>query len=53
MAEQIKALSDAALRSLKPTGQRYEVTDKVTSSLVGRVSAQGRVTFMLRKRRRE
>lgn len=50
MAEQIKALSDAALRSLKPTGQRYEVTDKVTSSLVGRVSAQGRVTFLLRAR---
>ncbi|MBC2834059.1 tyrosine-type recombinase/integrase [Paragemmobacter straminiformis] len=50
MAQRITALSDAALRSLKPTGERYEVIDKVMQGLVGRVSASGRVMFVLRAR---
>lgn len=50
MAQRINSLSDAALRSLKPTGERYEVIDKVMAGLVGRVSSSGRVTFVLRAR---
>ena len=50
MAQRINALSDAALRNLKPTGERYEVTDRVMSGLVGRISSSGRVTFVLRAR---
>jgi integrase len=50
LAQRINALSDAALRNLKPTGARYEVTDKVMAGLVGRISSSGRVTFVLRAR---
>lgn len=50
MPQEINSLSDVALRSLKPTGLRYEVTDKVTRGLIGRVSSSGRITFILRAR---
>lgn len=50
MAQKITALSDAALRSLKGTGERYEVTDRVIQGLVARVSAAGDVRFALRAR---
>jgi Arm DNA-binding domain len=50
LPQEITSLSDAALRSLKPTGARYEITDKVARGLIGRVSSSGRVTFILRAR---
>lgn len=50
MSEKKFALSDAALRKLKPTGERYEVTDSVAIGLRARVSAEGKVTFILKSR---
>jgi integrase len=43
-------LSDVALRKLKPTGQRYEITDNIAVGLRARVSADGRTTFILKAR---
>lgn len=50
MSEKKSTLSDAALRKLKPTGQRYEITDGVASGLRARVSTDGEVTFILKSR---
>ena len=50
MSEKKSALSDAALRKLKPTGKRYEVTDSVAIGLRARVSAEGKVAFILKSR---
>ena len=50
MTQKITTLSDAALRSLKAPGERYEVTDRVMQGLVARVSATGDVRFALRAR---
>lgn len=50
MQEKKPALSDAALRKLKPTGERYEVTDSIAVGLRARISSEGRVTFILKAR---
>ena len=50
MTKKITALSDAALRTLKPAGSRYEVTDKIVAGLVARISSSGITTFVLRAR---
>jgi hypothetical protein len=50
VSEKKSALSDAALRKLKPTGERYEVTDSVAIGLRARVSAEGKVAFILKSR---
>lgn len=50
MTDQKSPLSDAALRKLKPTGERYEVTDSLAVGLRARVSADGKVTFILKAR---
>lgn len=50
MTKKITALSDVALRSLKPAGSRYEVTDKIVAGLVARISSSGNATFVLRAR---
>ena len=44
------SLSDAALRKLKPTGQRYEITDSVVTGLRARISSGGEVAFILKAR---
>lgn len=43
-------LSDAALRRLKATGTRHEITDHVVVGLRARISSEGRVTFILKAR---
>lgn len=50
MTEKKPALSDAALRKLKPTGQRYEISDPISVGLRARVSADASVTFILKTR---
>ena len=50
MSEKKSALSDAMLRKLKPTGERYEITDTVAVGLRARISTEGRVTFILKSR---
>lgn len=43
--------SEAYLRNLKPRpGQRYEVTDALTTGLKARVSPGGTITFVLKAR---
>lgn len=44
------ALTDVALRKLKPTGNRFELTDGVVQGLRARVSAEGKITFILKSR---
>lgn len=44
------ALTDVALRKLKPTGERYERSDAGTPGLRVRVSAEGAITFILKAR---
>lgn len=46
-------LSDASLRKLKPTGERYEITDGVAVGLRARISASGNTTFILRAKNAE
>jgi hypothetical protein len=41
-------LSDALLRKLKPTGDRYEIPDGITIGLRARVSASGKAKFILK-----
>ncbi|MBL4927768.1 tyrosine-type recombinase/integrase [Fuscibacter oryzae] len=48
MPQTKSTLSDAALRKLKPTGVRHEINDSVAVGLRARVSAEGRVTFILK-----
>lgn len=43
-------LSDTYLRKLKPSGIRYEITDKISTGLRARISAQGDATFVLKAR---
>lgn len=43
-------LTDALLRKLKPTGQRFEISDGVTPGLRARVSATGVISFALKAR---
>jgi integrase len=43
-------LSDAALRKLKPTGDRYEISDTTATGLRARVSVEGKVAFILKCR---
>lgn len=50
MSEKKSGLSDVALRKLRPTGERYEITDNVAVGLRARVSADGRTTFILKAR---
>lgn len=50
MSDKKSGLSDVALRKLKPTGERYEITDNITVGLRARVSADGRTTFILKAR---
>lgn len=50
MSEKKSGLSDVVLRKLKPTGERYEITDTVAVGLRARVSADGRTTFILKAR---
>jgi hypothetical protein len=50
VTKKIATLTDAALRNLKPIGERYEITDKVAGGLVARISTSGSVTFSLRAR---
>ena len=43
-------LSDAFLRKLKGSGERYEITDKTSTGLRARVSTAGVATFILKAR---
>jgi hypothetical protein len=42
------ALSDATLRKIKPTGERHEITDGYIAGLRTRISADGKITFILK-----
>jgi integrase len=42
------ALSDATLRKIKPTGERHEITDGYIAGLRARISADGKITFILK-----
>ncbi len=50
MSEKRAAITDVALRKLKPTGSRYEITDSIAVGLRVRVSAEGRINFILKAR---
>ena len=50
MATETPTISDALLRKLKPSGDRYEITDKTSTGLRARISAKGEVTFILKAR---
>lgn len=50
MAEKKPALSDVALRKLKPTGERYEISDSTAVGLRARISSDGKATFILKAR---
>jgi integrase len=50
MAEIRAPLTDAALRKLIPNGNRYEITDSIAVGLRVRVSAEGRISFILKAR---
>lgn len=50
MTEKKPVLSDVALRQLKPTGKRYEISDVVAVGLRARISSEGRATFILKTR---
>ncbi|OWY08739.1 hypothetical protein B6V74_13035 [Thioclava sp. F42-5] len=44
------ALTDVALRKMKATGKRYEVTDISATGLRARVASTGEITFILKAR---
>ncbi len=46
-AETLMRLSDALIRSLKPTGKQYQVRDDTLAGFGVRVSQQGTRTFVL------
>ncbi len=50
MSEKRAAINDVALRKLKPSGTRYEITDSIAVGLRIRVSAEGRISFILKAR---
>lgn len=50
LPEKKSALSDVVLRKLKPNGERYEISDSVAVGLRARISADGRITFILKSR---
>lgn len=50
MTDKKLGLSDIALRKLKPTGERYELSDNLAVGLRARVSADANVTFILKTR---
>ena len=50
MLEKRATITDVALRKLKPNGSRYEITDSIAVGLRIRVSAEGRITFILKAR---
>lgn len=50
MSNKKTALTDVALRKLKATGERIEITDTNTTGLRARASATGEITFILKTR---
>lgn len=50
MTDKKTALTDVALRKLKPSGKRYELSDTVSPGLRARVSADGAISFILKAR---
>lgn len=50
MTEKKAGLSDVGLRKLKPTGERYEITDNIAVGMRARISAGATVTFILKAR---